>query len=216
MDLDRALVEDLGRAPGRVVDVFPRLELDLVEVERRHPLRERARGGRAGRAPGASGCRCAAAASGWRRRTYSTCSRAIASDEIGGSEIGGGELATAVPVGLGAQGDDGVARAPAHGHALDHVRAARGDDDRGDVLGEDGARHHRPRCVARAQRDQVGHRAESRDHASGATGRGHTAVMSVDVRPAATRFHTELDWLDSWHSFSFGPHHDPGTPATDS
>jgi redox-sensitive bicupin YhaK (pirin superfamily) len=33
--------------------------------------------------------------------------------------------------------------------------------------------------------------------------------MAVDVRPANTRFHTELDWLDSWHSFSFGPHHDP-------
>jgi redox-sensitive bicupin YhaK (pirin superfamily) len=33
--------------------------------------------------------------------------------------------------------------------------------------------------------------------------------MSVDVRPAAGRFHTQLDWLDSWHSFSFGPHHDP-------
>jgi redox-sensitive bicupin YhaK (pirin superfamily) len=33
--------------------------------------------------------------------------------------------------------------------------------------------------------------------------------MTVDIRPAASRFHTELDWLDSWHSFSFGPHHDP-------
>jgi quercetin 2,3-dioxygenase len=33
--------------------------------------------------------------------------------------------------------------------------------------------------------------------------------MSVDIRPAGTRFHTQLDWLDSWHSFSFGPHHDP-------
>ncbi len=33
--------------------------------------------------------------------------------------------------------------------------------------------------------------------------------MTVDVRPAAGRFHTELDWLDSWHSFSFGPHRDP-------
>ena len=33
--------------------------------------------------------------------------------------------------------------------------------------------------------------------------------MTVDVRPAASRFHTELDWLDSWHSFSFGPHRDP-------
>ena len=33
--------------------------------------------------------------------------------------------------------------------------------------------------------------------------------MTVDVRPAESRFHTQLDWLDSWHSFSFGPHHDP-------
>jgi redox-sensitive bicupin YhaK (pirin superfamily) len=33
--------------------------------------------------------------------------------------------------------------------------------------------------------------------------------MTIDVRPAASRFHTELDWLDSWHSFSFGPHRDP-------
>jgi len=33
--------------------------------------------------------------------------------------------------------------------------------------------------------------------------------MTIDVRPAPTRFHTELDWLDSWHSFSFGPFHDP-------
>jgi redox-sensitive bicupin YhaK (pirin superfamily) len=33
--------------------------------------------------------------------------------------------------------------------------------------------------------------------------------MPIELRPAASRFHTELDWLDSWHSFSFGPHHDP-------
>jgi quercetin 2,3-dioxygenase len=33
--------------------------------------------------------------------------------------------------------------------------------------------------------------------------------MTIDVRRAADRFHTRLDWLDSWHSFSFGPHHDP-------
>jgi redox-sensitive bicupin YhaK (pirin superfamily) len=33
--------------------------------------------------------------------------------------------------------------------------------------------------------------------------------MAVDIRPARSRFHTQLDWLDSWHSFSFGPHHDP-------
>jgi len=33
--------------------------------------------------------------------------------------------------------------------------------------------------------------------------------MTVDIRTAASRFHTHLDWLDSWHSFSFGQHHDP-------
>lgn len=31
----------------------------------------------------------------------------------------------------------------------------------------------------------------------------------LEVRPAAGRFHTALGWLDSWHSFSFGYHHDP-------
>jgi redox-sensitive bicupin YhaK (pirin superfamily) len=33
--------------------------------------------------------------------------------------------------------------------------------------------------------------------------------VAVAVRRAADRFHTRLAWLDSWHSFSFGPHHDP-------
>jgi len=28
-------------------------------------------------------------------------------------------------------------------------------------------------------------------------------------RPAAERFHSQLDWLDSWHTFSFAGHHDP-------
>jgi len=31
----------------------------------------------------------------------------------------------------------------------------------------------------------------------------------IDLRPAPSRFHTRIDWLDSWHSFSFGEHHDP-------
>jgi quercetin 2,3-dioxygenase len=35
-----------------------------------------------------------------------------------------------------------------------------------------------------------------------------TPEPTVDVRPAADRFHTKLDWLDSWHSFSFGGHYD--------
>jgi hypothetical protein len=33
--------------------------------------------------------------------------------------------------------------------------------------------------------------------------------MAVAIRRAQDRFHTKLDWLDSWHSFSFGGHHDP-------
>jgi redox-sensitive bicupin YhaK (pirin superfamily) len=31
----------------------------------------------------------------------------------------------------------------------------------------------------------------------------------IDVIPAGKRFHTKLDWLDSWHSFSFANHFDP-------
>lgn len=32
----------------------------------------------------------------------------------------------------------------------------------------------------------------------------------LDVRRAGERFHTKIDWLDSWHSFSFGHHYDAG------
>ncbi|KEF42253.1 MAG: pirin [Cyanobium sp. CACIAM 14] len=32
---------------------------------------------------------------------------------------------------------------------------------------------------------------------------------SLVVRPAAERFHSRLDWLESWHSFSFAGHFDP-------
>jgi redox-sensitive bicupin YhaK (pirin superfamily) len=34
-------------------------------------------------------------------------------------------------------------------------------------------------------------------------------VSAVEVRKANERFHTEIDWLDSWHSFSFSGHYDP-------
>ena len=33
--------------------------------------------------------------------------------------------------------------------------------------------------------------------------------MTADIRRADQRFHTNIDWLDSRHSFSFGPHYDP-------
>ena len=32
---------------------------------------------------------------------------------------------------------------------------------------------------------------------------------AVDIRPAGQRLHTKIDWLDSWHSFSFGQHYVP-------
>jgi hypothetical protein len=31
----------------------------------------------------------------------------------------------------------------------------------------------------------------------------------IQLRRAAERFHTDAGWLDSWHTFSFGEHHDP-------
>ena len=34
-------------------------------------------------------------------------------------------------------------------------------------------------------------------------------MTQFDIRRADERFSTQLDWLDSRHSFSFGPHHDP-------
>lgn len=39
--------------------------------------------------------------------------------------------------------------------------------------------------------------------------RSEVADGVVDVRRADERFHTQIDWLDSWHSFSFGHHWDP-------
>ena len=39
---------------------------------------------------------------------------------------------------------------------------------------------------------------------------GSAAVGSrIEVRRADQRFHTQTNWLDSYHSFSFGPHFDP-------
>ena len=35
------------------------------------------------------------------------------------------------------------------------------------------------------------------------------SAVSIDVRRAADRFSTRIDWLDSRHSFSFGRHYDP-------
>ncbi len=32
---------------------------------------------------------------------------------------------------------------------------------------------------------------------------------AIDIRLAADRFHTNIGWLDSWHSFSFANHYDP-------
>ena len=39
--------------------------------------------------------------------------------------------------------------------------------------------------------------------------RANHPTATIDVRPAAGRPHTDIGWLDSHHSFSFGGHHDP-------
>ncbi|MGI9579314.1 MAG: pirin family protein [Microthrixaceae bacterium] len=36
-----------------------------------------------------------------------------------------------------------------------------------------------------------------------------TNTGPIDKRAAGDRFHTQIGWLDSWHSFSFGHHYDP-------
>jgi quercetin 2,3-dioxygenase len=36
-----------------------------------------------------------------------------------------------------------------------------------------------------------------------------TSASGLVFRPAAERFHSRLDWLDSWHTFSFSNHYDP-------
>jgi redox-sensitive bicupin YhaK (pirin superfamily) len=42
------------------------------------------------------------------------------------------------------------------------------------------------------------------------TSKGTTGLTpGVDIRRAAERFSTRIDWLDSKHSFSFGQHYDP-------
>ena len=38
---------------------------------------------------------------------------------------------------------------------------------------------------------------------------GHVQTPAVDIRRASERFHTQISWLDSWHSFSFSNHYDP-------
>lgn len=38
---------------------------------------------------------------------------------------------------------------------------------------------------------------------------GARPVAGRLFRPAAERFHSQLDWLDSWHTFSFASHVDP-------
>jgi hypothetical protein len=40
-----------------------------------------------------------------------------------------------------------------------------------------------------------------------ATTTASATTSGLVFRPAAERFHSQLDWLDSWHSFSFSSHY---------
>ena len=48
-----------------------------------------------------------------------------------------------------------------------------------------------------------------RRFSSTATQHSQPTEPAIDVRRAADRFHTEIGWLDSYHSFSFSNHYDP-------
>ena len=212
MDLGRALVEHLDLATGGIVDVFPRLQRDVLEAERSDAFGKRT-----------GTCRQLASETLERSRAIRGFGVTPAhvldvltghgDDEVGVGEVAGCQLAAAVIVGPRAQCMDGVAGAPAHRHSLDHVSTTGGDHDAGDVLGHERTAHNRPGGVPGAQHDDVRHSRESMEAATRpritATVATTLASMAVDVRPARSRFHTELDWLDSWHSFSFGPHRDP-------
>jgi redox-sensitive bicupin YhaK (pirin superfamily) len=50
---------------------------------------------------------------------------------------------------------------------------------------------------------------DRRDHESRSDAMTSSADTAIDVRRAGERFHTDLGWLDSRHSFSFGQHYDP-------
>jgi len=43
----------------------------------------------------------------------------------------------------------------------------------------------------------------------GKTQPGNRPQPVIDIRRHNERFHTRVGWLDSHHSFSFGPHYDP-------
>ncbi|HZP31478.1 MAG TPA: hypothetical protein VFC99_21170 [Acidimicrobiia bacterium] len=78
-------------------------------------------------------------------------------DEVGGRDVAGAELAAAVAGGRDLEPRERLARPPAHGHALDHVRARGRDLDVVEVDGEDRARHHRARRVPGAEEHDVRH-----------------------------------------------------------
>ncbi len=79
-----------------------------------------------------------------------------------------------------------------------------------------GSRTARP-DAGRRQARSCGNPTQTRsldNHCSGNYSVGMTtttpgATPQIDVRRAGSRFHTTIDWLDSWHSFSFGGHYDP-------
>src|SRR5436853_4002135 len=54
---------------------------------------------------------------------------------------------------------------------------------------------------------------QSGRRASMTTARDVTLTPTVDVRRSADRFSTQLSWLDSHHSFSFGHHYDPANTS---
>ncbi len=109
---------------------------------------------------------------------------------------------------------DGDARAVALDRRFDKRRrqralaGARWSDDADDHPA--GGRRRRQQLVdASVERLPVHRPIVPRRNGSGGAIVAIAMMTTIDVRPAAARDHTQIDWLDCRHSFSFGRHYDP-------
>ena len=156
-DLPRAVEEHVEVAAGGIEHVLARLEVDLVRG--RIPASRSTSGVPSSGRSRAS--RFSVAVRGAALRMHAPHPRHVLArqrdHEVGGVELLRRGLAAAVIGDRQAERRDGVARAPAHRHALDHVRS-RGRDEQARARARAGTRPPSPsgpRCRCRASRCEV-------------------------------------------------------------
>ena len=155
MDLGGAVVEHVCVSTGGILDVLPRFERHVGESHRGDALLERARQQR-------QVARQTLQRAGARRGFGVPAPDVLdvlarhREHEVDLGEVDRHQLAAPMPVDLGAERADRVGGAPAHREPLDHVGAARADQQPGRV-GEERAGDDRARRVPGAERDDVRH-----------------------------------------------------------